>query len=39
MDGETDMDGKTDGGISRSNYKVGSIGPSHNPGKSMLFSQ
>ena len=36
-DGETDMGAETDGGISESDYKVGSIGPSHNPGKSTLF--
>jgi len=37
IDGETDMDAEMDGGISESDYKVGSIGPSHNPGKSTLF--
>jgi len=37
MDGEMDMDAETDSGISKSNYKVGSIGPSHNPGESTLF--
>jgi len=36
-DGETDMDAETDGGISESDYEVGSIGPSHNPGESTLF--
>ena len=30
------MDAETDGGVSESDYKVGSIGPSHNPGESML---
>ena len=37
MDGEMDMDAETDGGISESDYKVGSIRPSHNPGESTLF--
>jgi len=37
MDGEMDMDAKMDGGISKSDYEVGSIRPSHNPGESMLF--
>jgi hypothetical protein len=37
MDGETDMDAETDVGISKSDYEVGSIGQSHNPGESMLF--
>ena len=32
-----DMDAKTDSGISESNYEVGSISPSHNPGESTLF--
>jgi EEF1A N-terminal glycine/lysine methyltransferase len=36
-DGETDMDAETDGGISESDYEVGSIGQSHNPGESTLF--
>jgi len=36
-DGETDMDAEMDSGISESDYEVGSIGPSHNPGESMLF--
>ncbi|KAI0003680.1 hypothetical protein BJV74DRAFT_881520 [Russula compacta] len=36
-DGETDMDAETDGGVSESDYEVGSIGPSHNPGESTLF--
>jgi len=30
-------DAETDSGISESDYKVGSIRPSHNPGESMLF--
>ena len=37
MDGETDMDAETDSGISESDYKVGSIIPSHNPGESTQF--
>ena len=36
-DGETDMDTETDVGISESDYEVGSIGQSHNPGESKLF--
>ncbi|KAI0308207.1 hypothetical protein B0F90DRAFT_1621067 [Multifurca ochricompacta] len=36
-DGETDLDAETDGGISESDYEVGSIGQSHNPGESTLF--
>ena len=37
-DGETDIDAETDGGISESDYEVGSIGQSHhNPGESTLF--
>jgi nicotinamide N-methyltransferase len=36
-DGETDMDAETDGGVSESDYEVGSIGQSHNPGESTLF--
>jgi EEF1A N-terminal glycine/lysine methyltransferase len=36
-DGETDMDAETDGGISESDYEVGSLGQSHNPGESTLF--
>jgi EEF1A N-terminal glycine/lysine methyltransferase len=36
-DGETDMDAETDGGISESDYEVGSIQQSHNPGESTLF--
>jgi nicotinamide N-methyltransferase len=35
-DGETDMDGETDGGVSESDYEVGSR-HSHNPGESTLF--
>ncbi|KAH9065743.1 DENN domain-containing protein [Lactarius vividus] len=35
-DGETDMDGETDGGVSESDYEVGSR-QSHNPGESTLF--
>jgi nicotinamide N-methyltransferase len=36
-DGETDMDAETDGAVSESDYEVGSIGQSHNPGESTLF--
>ena len=36
-DGETDIEAETDGGISESDYEVGSIGQSHNPGESTLF--
>jgi EEF1A N-terminal glycine/lysine methyltransferase len=36
-DGETDMDAETDGGISESDYEMGSVGQSHNPGESTLF--
>ena len=36
-DGETDMDAETDGGVSESDYEVGSVGQSHNPGESTLF--
>ena len=35
-DGETDIDGETDGGVSESDYEVGSR-QSHNPGESTLF--
>ena len=35
-DGETDLDGETDGGVSESDYEVGSR-QSHNPGESTLF--
>jgi len=35
-DGETDIDGETDGGVSESDYEVGSR-LSHNPGESTLF--
>jgi len=31
------MDAETDGGISESDYEVGSIRPSHNPGESTMF--
>jgi len=31
-DGETDMDAETDVGISKSDYEVGNIRQSHNPG-------
>jgi len=36
-DSETDMDAETDGGVSESDYEVGSVGQSHNPGESTLF--
>lgn len=36
-DGETDLDAETDGGVSESDYDVGSIRQSHNPGESTLF--